>query len=93
MTDPTDTGWEVDTAPVEALLQALLKALRAAQLYLPNNPVYQTAMENVGKAFPPVWEVTGELSLLVLEHELQWEGQVVLSQPRNESLAWLLFKD
>lgn len=93
MTDPTEAGWDVDTAPVESLLQALLKALRAAQLYLPNNPVYQTAMENVKNAFPPVWETTPELGLLVLEHELKWEGQVVLSQPRNESLAWLLFKD
>jgi hypothetical protein len=93
VTDATEAGWDVDTAPVEALLQALLKGLRAAQLYLPNNPVYQTAMQNVRKAFPPVWELTGELTLAVLETELTWEGQVVLSQPRNESLAWLLFKD
>jgi hypothetical protein len=93
VTDATDAGWEVDTAPVETLMQVLLKALRAAQLYLPNNPVYQTALENVRKAFPSVWELTEELTLAVLETELKWEGKVVLSQPRNESLAWLLFKD
>jgi HEAT repeat protein len=40
-----------------------------------------------------VWELTDTLSLAVQETELKWEGQVVLSQPRNESLAWLLFKD
>lgn len=93
MTDTPETGWEVDTAPVETFLQVFLKALRAAQLYLPNNPVYQTAIENVRKAFPPLWEAATELHLLVLETELKWEGKVVLSQPRNESLAWLLFKD
>lgn len=96
MTDPRSSGArevEADVAAVSALVQALLKALRAAQLYLPNNPVYQTAMENVRKAFPPVWEVTDVLSLIVLEAELKWEGNVVLSQPRAESLAWLLFKD
>jgi HEAT repeat protein len=93
VTDATEAGWEVDTAPVEALLQALLKALRAAQLYLPNNPVYQTAMENARKAFAPVWELTEELPLVVLESELKWEGKVVLTQPRNEALAWILFKD
>ena len=98
MTDPRasdaqDGGLEVETAPVVALLQAFLKALRAAQLYLPNNPVYQTAMENVRRAFPPVWELTDVLSLAVQETDLKWEGNVVLSQPRAESLAWLLFKD
>lgn len=93
MTDAGETGWEVDTAPVAALLQAFLKALRAAQLYLPNNPVYQTAIQNVLKAFPAVWELTDPLHLVVLETELKWEKEVVLSQPRNEALAWLLFKD
>jgi HEAT repeat protein len=91
--DAAESGIETDAAPVVALLQAFLKALRAAQLYLPNNPVYQTAMGNVQKTFPPVWELTDVLSLVVLETDLKWEGNVVLSQPRNESLAWLLFKD
>jgi len=93
VTEATEAGWEVDATPVEAFLQALLKALRAAQLYLPNNPVYQTAMANVQKAFPPVWEAMDELRLSVLESELKWEGRVVLSQARAESLAWVLFKD
>jgi hypothetical protein len=91
--DARDSEVEADTAAIVALLQAFLKALRAAQLYLPNNPVYQTAMENVRRAFPPVWELTDVLSLVVQETDLKWEGNVVLSQPRAESLAWLLFKD
>jgi len=97
VTDPRSSAArgevEADVAAVSTLVQAFLKALRAAQLYLPNNPVYLTALENVRKAFPPVWELTDVLSLIVLEAELKWEGNVVLSQPRAESLAWLLFKD
>lgn len=93
MTDAAETGWEVDASAVELFLQAMLKGLRAAQLYLPNNPVYQTAMENVRKAFPPLWEACDELTLAVGETELKWQGKVVLSQPRAESLAWVLFKD
>jgi hypothetical protein len=93
VTEATEAGWEVDSSAVEAFLQAMLKGLRAAQLYLPNNPVYQTAMENVRKAFPPLWEEGDELTLAVGETELKWQGKVVLSQPRAESLAWVLFKD
>jgi hypothetical protein len=82
-----------DVASVEVLMQSFLKGLRAAQLYLPNNPVYQTAIENARKAFAPVWELTDELTLIVQESDIKWEGNVVLSQPRNESLAWVLYKD
>jgi hypothetical protein len=95
VTEPTEpvAEVEVDLAPVEALLQSFLKGLRAAQLYLPNNPVYQTAIENARKTFAPVWELTDELVVVVLESELRWEGHSVLSQPRSESLAWILYKD
>jgi HEAT repeat protein len=40
-----------------------------------------------------VWELTDELTIAIAETDLKWEGKVVLSQPRNESLAWLLYKD
>jgi hypothetical protein len=93
VTGATEAGWDVDASAVEAFLQAMLKGLRAAQLYLPNNPVYQTAMENVRKAFLPLWEACDELTLAVGETDLKWQGKVVLSQPRAESLAWVLFKD
>ncbi|HEX9729961.1 MAG TPA: HEAT repeat domain-containing protein [Gemmatimonadales bacterium] len=93
MTDPSATDPTVNTAAVEAMLQTLLKGLRATQLYMPNNPVYQSAIQNLTTAFGPVWEETSELVLHVVENDLKWEGQVVLSQPRAESLAWLLFKD
>ncbi len=81
-------------AVVEELLQALVKALRAHQLYLPNNPVYQKAIETLRAAFRPVWEAQDDLALDVYETELKWEGHVVYSQPSHgESIAWVLYKD
>jgi hypothetical protein len=82
------------TAAVEELMRALAKALRAHQLYLPNNPVYQKAVETLQGAFGPIWKATDELVLSVHENELRWEGNVVYSQPtRAESFAWVFFKD
>ena len=81
-------------AVVEELLQAMVKALRAHQLYLPNNPVYQKALETLRVAFRPIWESLDELALDVQENELRWEGNVVYSQTsRGESMAWVFFKD
>ncbi len=81
-------------AVVEELMQATVKALRAHQLYLPNNPVYQKALDTLRAAFKPVWESVDELALDVQENELHWEGNVVYSQTnRGESLAWVFFKD
>ena len=79
---------------VEDLLLAFSKALRAHQLYLPNNPVYQKAIENLRAAFAPIWAAGEELVLDVYESELRWGGQVVYSQTtRSESIAWVMFKD
>jgi len=81
-------------AVVEELIQAVVKGLRAHQLYLPNNPVYQKALETMRAAFPPVWEALDELTLDVTESELRWEGNVVYSQSnRGDSLSWVFFKD
>jgi len=35
-------------------MQVLVKGLRATQLYLPNNPVYQRAVDNIKGAFRQV---------------------------------------
>lgn len=96
MTDPTlsESEPDLDRSPVEDLMRSFVKGLRATQLYLPNNPVYQQAMGNLQRAFEPVWGVTTELTLDVTESDLVWNGETVLSQPtRTESVAWVLFKD
>ena len=72
----------------------MVKALRAFHMYLPNNPIYQRATENVRAAFTPIWAVLDELVLTVAETDFVWEEQVVYHQPnKGESLAWGLFKD
>ena len=79
---------------VEELVRSIVKALRAFQMYLPNNPMYQRAETNLRDAFPPVWAVLDELTLFVRETDLVWEDQLVYEQPsKNESFAWGLYKD
>ncbi len=75
-------------------MQVVSKGMRATQLYLPNNPVYQRAVDNLRGAFRQVWQATDDLHLDVGETELRWEDNVVYSQEqRNESIAWTLYKD
>lgn len=79
---------------VAELLQTMVKALRAFQIYLPNNPIYHRAVENVRQAFAPIWSAVDELVLSVGETELRWENEVVYSQlSKADSLAWVLCKD
>jgi len=87
-------GTTIEPQVADALMQTLVKGLRATQLYLPNNPVYQQAIQNVRAAFAPVWLETSELTLGVTEADLVLDKRAVLSQPnRAESVAWVLFKD
>jgi HEAT repeat protein len=79
---------------VAELINGLVKALRAFHMYLPNNPIYQRATDNLRAAFSPIWAVLDELALTVAETDFVWEDQVVYHQlNKNESLAWGLFKD
>ena len=79
---------------VAELIAVIVKALRAFQIYLPNNPIYQRAIQNVMAAFKPIWAITDELVLKVVETEFLWEDQVVYRQiNKAESLSWSLFKD
>jgi hypothetical protein len=96
MTDTTTEDQEKlqDTTPVAHLMQTMVKGMRAVQLYLPNNPVYQRAIDNVKRAFEPIWEEFVELDLVVAETDLQLGDETVLAQPtKSESIAWVLYKD
>ena len=82
------------TSQVSELIQSLVKALRAFQMYLPNNPMYQRASQNVRAGFAPIWPVLDDLVLQVAETDFIWEEQVVYHQlTKTESLAWTLYKD
>jgi len=79
---------------VEELIRTLVKAVRAFQMYLPNNPVYQRAVDQLRAAFNPIWSNVPELHLKVVETDLTWEDQVVYHQAaKSESFAWMLYKD
>lgn len=94
MTEAAAQESAVEAQLVDALMQTLVKALRATQLYLPNNPVYQQAMQNLRAAFQPVWQGTGELALGVAETDLMLDKRPVLAQPnKQDSVAWVLYKD
>ena len=82
-------------AMVEELMRSLIKAIRATQLYLPNNPMHARALETVQSGFASIWEKTDELRLLVSETELRWCGVAILEEPQRsaDSLPWLFFKD
>src|SRR5213076_938443 len=83
------------SAPVEDLLRLLGKAVRAHQLYLPNNPVYKSSIEQARSAFAPLWDRTDELSLRFTESDIKWYGKPVLveSAKSADSLPWTFFKD
>ena len=90
-------GQHADVLPaaqVAELITGLGKALRAFHMYLPNNPIYQRATDNLRTAFVPIWTAIDELVLTVAETDFLWEEQVVYHQlNKTESLAWGLFKD
>src|SRR6476659_601889 len=79
---------------VAELISGLVKALRAYHMYLPNNPIYQRASDNLRIAFQPIWAALDELVLTVAETDFVWETQVVYHQlNKAEIVAWGLFKD
>lgn len=94
MTRAPVTDSSAESAPVQDLIRALVKGLRAMQLYLPNNPMYRKAVEDLRGAFRPVWDLVSGLELDIAAEEITWDGMVVYQEAEKaESLAWLLFKD
>ena len=82
-------------ALVEELFKLFGKAVRAQQLYLPNNPVYRGAIDALRAAFTPIWAQTDELALEITETEFRWCDRAVLTEhaKSSDSLPWLFFKD
>jgi hypothetical protein len=77
------------------LLRLVVKAGRAHQLYLPNNPIYKGALDALRSGFAAIWTHVDELTLALTESEILWYDHVVLSEPSksSDSLSWLFFKD
>lgn len=88
------TADAADVKVVEELMRAVSKAQRALQMYLPNNPVYQRTLDQMGEAFAPVWGLTGRLVLDISENDILWEGESVLpASAKGDGLAWQFYKD
>lgn len=85
----------VPPAVVEDVLRVFDKAIKAYQLYLPNNAAHQKAMAAAKAAIAPLWDQMGSLVLQVTDTELKWYGVTVNARPEKggDSLPWLLFKD
>ena len=77
------------------MLRVFDKAIKAHQLYLPNNAQHQKAMAAAKAAIAPLWDHMGSLVLQVTDVDLKWYGVTVNSHPEKggDSLPWLLFKD
>ena len=79
---------------VEEMLRQLARSIKTHQLYLPNNPIYQRAIENLRAAFAPIWPHTSEIVLSITEAEFRWFGRAVMHEAsRSESVPWVFFKD
>lgn len=80
---------------VTDLLKSFVKAFRATQMYLPNNPMHARSIDAVREAFNSLWQHTDDLVLQVIETRLEWEGRVVLDEGErtSDNVAWLLYKD
>ena len=77
------------------MLKVFVKAARAHQLYLHNNPAYLRALDYARAAFTPIWEVTDELVFDITETELRWHGEAVLHEPEKatDNIPWMMYKD
>ena len=100
MTEPLTPVDELDEPPfpqsfVTEALKALGKAIRAYQLYMPNNPMHSRALDAVREAYLALWTQTDAIQLLITETQFVWEGRPVLeeSDRSTDSLPWTFFKD
>lgn len=71
------------------------RAVKAHQLYLPNNPMRAKADEALRLAFEMLWRHTDRLTFEIGETEFRCYGQRVFEEPEktSESIAWTFYKD
>jgi hypothetical protein len=96
--DESNTAVEappIAPALVEDCFRVFDKAIKAHQLYLPNNPTHAKAMAAAKAAIAPLWDHMGSLVLQVTDTDLKWYGVSVNSHPEKggDSMPWLLYKD
>lgn len=84
-----------DTSVVTDMMRVFAKAVRAHQLYLPNNPMHVRAMDALRESFAKLWDHTQSVTLQVTESDFRWFARPVLEEPgrSSDSLPWMFFKD
>jgi hypothetical protein len=94
-TKPEGEAPPFPVAIVEELLRLLVKAVRAHQLYMHNNPTYLRSIELLAAGFNQVWAHTDEIAFGFTETEFRWHDRAVLHEASKsaDSLPWLFFKD
>lgn len=93
----TAEDWDEEQLPVEvvrSLFITLGKAFRAHQLYDENNPVRKRFVDTLRGEFEGLWKVIDRLVVSLDEDHIYLGGsEVYRSESRNDSLAFLFFKD
>ena len=70
-----------------------MKALRAHQLYLPNNPIYQRATTRFASASQPIWACSTSSCSRSPRARSGGRSRWSTTAQQGDSLAWGLFKD
>ncbi len=94
-TEEQDSDYEPAVlAAVQALLVTLAKTFRAYQLYDENNPVRRRFGDQLRNELTALWSHVEQLVLRIDEDHM-YLGEVAIyhSESRNDSLAFLFFKD
>jgi len=87
-------GGATDAAAIQSLFVTLGKTFRAYQLYDENNPVRRRFIDQLRTEFTQLWQDCEKLVVRVDEDHLYIEDtEVYKSESRNDSLAFLFFKD
>lgn len=87
---------EASATLVEDAIRALVKAFRAWQLYLPNNPMRERAIATSRSAFIACWN--GDVDRIVMsvrEAEFVMRGRTVHreSERLSDGVPWILYRD
>jgi len=78
----------------EQVLKALTKLVAGRKIYAANNPRLEQFRHDLGVAMRRFFEFEDELVLDIEQFVIRWSDHVVYENPRREeSLAFLLFKD
>ncbi len=78
----------------EKTVSLLAKAIKAYQVYLPNNAMFQKAFEELRRAIQDFCFDNEALTLVVKEFELIYKNQIVYSNTdRMQSIAFKLYRD